>query len=295
MITICTPTYNREHTLEQLYISLIKQENKNFEWLIIDDGSTDNTKNLVERFMKENEIVIKYYYQENQGKHIALNLGQELASYELFFCLDSDDWIISEAIEMILKDYKFIKYDETIAGLIYLDKFSNGEVVGSNLLDKETVNWLDLIYKYKMTGDKCYIFKTEIIRKYPFKSFENNNHMPPSYQYYKLSEHYNLFTINTAIKVVEYLDDGISKNIFKKYYTASENYTYYRKTIHSLIPSRVFKFKNSLHYNITKINSRKLKDLDVHGNSQRLMNNITYPFSILINILLKSYVKRRLK
>src|SRR5699024_4277100 len=210
MISICTPTYNREHTIPQVFNSLLSQTEKEFEWIVIDDGSIDGTKELIEKYKYMADFNIQYRYQTNQGKHMALNLGQEIANFDLFLCLDSDDWLVKDAVHTILMDYdKYIKNNISLAGMIYLDKFKNGEILGDSLPNLDEINWLDLIYEHKSKGDKCYVFKTDILRKYPFPNFSNNKHMPPTYQFYLISENFNMFTINKALKVVEYLDDGL--------------------------------------------------------------------------------------
>jgi len=100
-LSICTPTYNRGYTLERVYKSLLEQSVQDFEWIIIDDGSTDNTKKWVEKWINEDLLSIKYYYQENQGKHIALNEGVLLSNGKLFTCLDSDDWFYKDTVEKV--------------------------------------------------------------------------------------------------------------------------------------------------------------------------------------------------
>jgi len=103
MITILTPTYNRKHTLRRAYDSLINQTNKDFEWLVIDDGSKDDTKELIDEFISENKITIKYFFKENGGKHTALNFGTNKAKGELVLILDSDDYLSNDAIELVKK------------------------------------------------------------------------------------------------------------------------------------------------------------------------------------------------
>lgn len=287
MISICTPTFNREYTLTRLYESLKNQNVQNFEWIVIDDGSTDKTRELIENFQKENLFTIKYKFQKNQGKHIALNEGQNLASKALFVCLDSDDWFTEHATEVISNNYKDIIDDKKICGMILLDKFKNGQIIGTDLPDKKIVNWIELIHVHNMKGDKCYIFKTEYIKKIKFPNFKKNNHMPPSYQMYLISESYQMLCVNEAIKYVEYMPDGISQNIVKKYFSAPENYTYYRKSIHNLLPTVKLRIKNSIHYNITNIISSKNEDLKVSGIKQRFTNYVAFPISLLLFSYLK--------
>ena len=129
-LTIFTPAYNRAYTLHKCYESLKKQTNKDFEWLIIDDGSTDNTRELVQSWIEENIIPIKYHYQKNQGMHGAHNTAYELIDTELNVCIDSDDYMPDDAVEKILKFWDKNKSDN-IAGIAALDAYESGEVIGN--------------------------------------------------------------------------------------------------------------------------------------------------------------------
>ena len=131
MITVYTATYNRAYVLEDLYNSLIRQTNQNFDWLIIDDGSQDNTHKLVSKWEKESKIKITYKFQENKGKMEALNLAHDLICRELNVCVDSDDYLVDDAIEIILSEWETVKGNKKIAGLVGLDVFKTGEVVGT--------------------------------------------------------------------------------------------------------------------------------------------------------------------
>ena len=106
LLTVCTPTYNRAHTLPRLYESLVRQTSQDFEWLVVDDGSTDNTRELVDGWVAEGRIRIRYVYKENGGKPSAHNLGVRLAAGELFFCVDSDDYLTDNAVELILSAWE---------------------------------------------------------------------------------------------------------------------------------------------------------------------------------------------
>ena len=119
LATVFTPTYNRARLLKRLYESLKEQSDKDFEWIIVDDGSKDNTEEVVQGFIKEKSIPIKYLKKENEGKHIAINVGCDMAEGELFFIVDSDDYIPKEAIEEVKRDWKKYRNNTGIAGLVY--------------------------------------------------------------------------------------------------------------------------------------------------------------------------------
>src|SRR5699024_101291 len=123
-VSICTPTYNRAYTLSRLYESLLEQTDKDFEWVVVADGSTDNTKEIVQEWSDEGKILINYIYQSNQGKHVALNKGMEVARGILFTCLDSDDWFYHNAVQIVREKWTE-KPNEEIAGIIALDTYEN--------------------------------------------------------------------------------------------------------------------------------------------------------------------------
>lgn len=293
-LSICTPTYNRAHTLSRTYESLLSQTNTNFEWIIIDDGSIDETKSLVEKWINEDLIKIDYYFQENQGKHIALNKGMEYASGELFTCLDSDDWLYEDAIEFILNKWKTLKSNRNLAGIITLDSFENNEIVGTKFpLHLSQINWIDMVFKYRVKGDKAYYFRTDIIKNYPFPNYKNNKHMPPSYQYYQISKKYNFFIVNKPTKFVEYLEDGISRNKYRKYVIAPDNFAFYRLIIMDLIPTFKRKVINAIHFN----SSIYLGNIKFKPNSFK--NSIyvffTKPLGFLLSRFIKFKAKREIK
>lgn len=289
-LTVCTPTYNRAYTLDRVYESLLKQSNKDFEWIIIDDGSTDETKQKVKKYEQEGKIKIKYVYQQNQGKHIALNNGVSIAKGELFTCLDSDDWFYLDTIETIQKVWAD-KSKDNIAGVIGLDTFENEENIGTRLPENlESENWINLIFKHHIKGDKAYFFKLDVIREYNFPSYPNNRHMPPSYQYYLLSEKYDLLLINKNLKFVEYLDDGISKNKFNKYVVAPDNFARYRFEIMDLIPGGKRKIINAIHFNSSLYLGRIKLRPSSFGN--KLLVTVTKPFGYLLAFYINRKVNK---
>src|SRR5699024_8605098 len=162
--------------------------------------------------------------------------------------------------------------------------------------DYKECNWIDLVHRQGMVGDKFYIFRTEIIKKYSFYSYPNNNHMPPTYQLYLFSNDYNFLCINHPLKVVEYLSDGISQNISLKYFTATENYMFYRKTIHKYLPSFKSRLKNIIHYNITAIISgKKDKHLLLKTKSLNVQSKFLMPISYIFYLYYKKENNQKVK
>ena len=165
-LTVFTPTYNRARTLQRTYESLCRQDCKEFIWLIIDDGSTDGTSELVQSWQrKENGFEVQYIYQENGGMHTAHNTAYENIDTELNMCIDSDDYLTDDAVEKILSFWGKNK-DEKYGGIIALDIFQNGEIIGKKLPEQKSIAYNDY-YEYGGTGDKKVIYRTDVITKYP--------------------------------------------------------------------------------------------------------------------------------
>ena len=123
MITLFTPTYNRVHLLSRLYNSILMQDVIDVEWLIVDDGSIDDTEALIENFQKESIINISYYKKSNGGKHTAINFGLQNAKGELFFIIDSDDVLAENALKNIKIHYQSIKNNNNICGIVGLSQY----------------------------------------------------------------------------------------------------------------------------------------------------------------------------
>lgn len=216
MITIFTPVYNRAYIINALYQSLCKQTSVEFEWLIIDDGSTDNIKEVVQQFIGEAKIDIRFFSQPNGGKHRAINRGVSLARGDLFFIVDSDDYLEDFAVERITF-YAASINKEYIGGVCFQRKYYNtGKIIGKPF-PKQTLlsDSLMMTYKYGITGDRAEIFKTDILSKYPFPEIEGENFVPEALIWNRLSLKYKLLFIDEGIYLCEYLNDGLSYN-FKK-------------------------------------------------------------------------------
>ncbi len=209
--TIFTPTYNRRELLKKLYGSLKNQVYKDFEWIIVDDGSTDGTEEAVKEFLSENILDIKYFYKKNEGKQRAYNLGVEKAEGELFICLDSDDEYVPEGLETIEKYWKKYESDKKIAGMGYLSIYSDGQTIGTEFPLAEMMETQFNIYnKYKVKGDKGLMFRTEIIKKYPFPVFEGEKFITEAVVYNRICEKYKMVYINEKIEIKEYQKEGLT-------------------------------------------------------------------------------------
>ena len=211
LVTIFTPTYNRAELLKRLYESLKEQSDKDFEWIIVDDGSKDNTEEVVQGFIKEKSIPIKYLKKENEGKHIAINVGCDMAEGELFFIVDSDDYIPKEAIEEVKRDWKKYRNNTGIAGLVYLKAWKNGNLMGRKFEKDEFIsNHVKEYNKGGVWGEKLKILRTEIFRKNKFPKYENEKYVGEHVLWIQVSRKYDLVYINKVLYIAEYLEDGLT-------------------------------------------------------------------------------------
>ena len=209
--TVFTPTFNRKELLEKLYKSLQKQTFKDFEWLIVDDGSTDGTGEKVKEFLEESKLDIKYFYKENGGKQRAYNFATDKANGELFICLDSDDEYVENGFETILKYWEKYEKDDDIAGMGYLSMYPDGEIIGSSFPEKEMISTqFDIYNKYGVKGDKGLMFRTEIIKKYKFPVFDDEKFITEAVVYNRICEKYKMVYVNEKIEIKEYQEDGLT-------------------------------------------------------------------------------------
>lgn len=216
MITVFTPTYNRSHLLHRLYESLCIQTFKYFEWIIFDDGSTDNTKAVVDGFIAEDKINIRYFRQENGGKHRAINQGVKEARGELFFIVDSDDWLPEDAMQMVAERWKEVKDNPSIGGICGLDMTPDGKVIGSGLpYDEVICNSLDIRLKHHVTGDLKEVFRTSVLLELPFPEYEGEKFCPEALAWNRIAQKYDLLFFNKPIYIAEYQPGGLTANIVR--------------------------------------------------------------------------------
>ena len=252
MITIFTPAYNRKHTLTRLYESLKNQTDRDFEWIIVDDGSTDKTEELIKDFQKENIINIRYIYQENGGKQRAVNHGVREALGEYFFIVDSDDYLSENAVEMI-KKYSF-SLPKDFGGMVFRKINISDENYRNIYFTEKYIdsNPIDIVYKHHLYGDKGEIFKTEILKKFPFPEFQGEKFVPEGYIWNSIGKKYNLRYIDYGIYYFEYLEDGYTKNFKRDLQRNPQGFgVYYKDMLTDDIPLSA-KIKFFLRYLQTK-------------------------------------------
>lgn len=213
-ITVFTPTYNRAYIIENLYHSLQRQTFKNFEWVVVDDGSTDNTEALFKAIQSENKFFPVIYKKiSNGGKHRAINIGVSLANGELFFIVDSDDYLTDNALERIIEISESIDEEDRIhfAGVCGKKGKNNQEVVGTSFEGKT----LDISFleqkKYNITGDQAEVFFTKILCEYPFPEFDNESFLTEAIVWERIANAgYLMRYFNDVIYICDYLPDGLS-------------------------------------------------------------------------------------
>lgn len=247
-LTIFTPAYNRAHTLGRTYESLLRQTCDDFEWLIVDDGSKDSTKELVEKWMQEGKISIRYIYQQNQGMHGAHNTAYRNIDTELNTCIDSDDYMPDDAVETIVNFWKANGSDK-YAGIIGLDCIENGNIIGTSFPKEMKETTLSDFYAKGGKGDKKLVYRTEVIKQYPeYPIFEGEKYVGLAYKYMLIDQDYSLLTLNKPLVVVEYQQDGSSMNMYRQYWNNPKGFAFYRKTEMVTTQSFIRRFKVCIHY-----------------------------------------------
>jgi len=216
MITVLTPTYNRASLLINLYQSLIKQDFGDFEWVIVDDGSVDATTDIVDQFIQERQIVITYIKQANGGKHRALNRGVKEAKGELVLIVDSDDSLPINSLSIIYSHYLDIKDNSSIGGVCGLMAHHDGTIIGERkICSSMNLSSMEMRYKYGFVGDVCEVFKTDVLREFPFPEIENEKFCPEALVWNRIATKYKLHYFNEVIYYRDYLDDGLTSKIVR--------------------------------------------------------------------------------
>ncbi len=213
-ITVFTPAYNRRAYLRRLYESLHTQTMVAFEWLIVDDGSTDGTSEEIDSFIAEGKFPIRYYYQENAGKHIAINKGVLLAAGELFFIVDSDDMLRAGALSTIIAQWESVlklPNSASFAGVCGLRVYGDGSVIGGSVdYDVLDVSAIDYRFKLRYQGDRAEVIRTDIMKQFPYPSFSGERFCADAVVWNRIAMTYRLRFFNEGVYICEYLPGGIT-------------------------------------------------------------------------------------
>lgn len=283
-LTVFTLTYNRAYCLNACYESLLRQTCDDFEWLVVDDGSTDNTRELVEQWIQEKKIPIRYIYKKNGGMHTGYNVAYDNIFTELAVCIDSDDYMTDDAVEKIVNFWAQNK-DEKYAGMICLDITTKGEIIGTPLPDVKSATVYDLYNRMGVRGDKKQVYRPELIRPFKSPEFEGEKLFPTCYKYFLVDLTHEMLILNEPVVVVEYMPDGYTKNIIKLYKKNLNNYIFYRKFIMTYPNATLWhRYRFAIHY---VAESLLAKDIHFVRNSPRkLLTLAAIPGGLLLYVYL---------
>jgi glycosyltransferase involved in cell wall biosynthesis len=208
LFTIFTPTYNRAHTIRRVFDSLRAQTLRDFEWLIVDDGSTDNTPELIADWTRAADFPIRYFKQDHRGKHIAHNLAARQARGQFFLPLDSDDGCLPDALERMAYYWNEIPAAErgSYAGVEGLCVDQQGNIVGDQFPAKLCdVNVREQFYVHRVGGEKWGSTLTEIVRMYPFPEIGGTNFIPEARLWFQIGKKYKHLCVNEPFRMY-YID-----------------------------------------------------------------------------------------
>lgn len=285
-LTVFTPAYNRAECLQRCYEGMRRQTDKRFIWMVIDDGSTDHTKELVEAWQKENrDFVIEYYYKENGGLHTAYNEAIKHINTELCVCIDSDDFMPDNAVKRILDFWKK-NGSEKYAGIVGLDYDLNDQVIGDLLPEQKTVNLIDLLIgTYKIhNGDRTNVVRTELYKKFaPMKVFPGEKNFNPHYMHLQISQEYDFLVMNENLRYVEYQPGGMSNSMLKQYKNSPNSFAEIRKLYLSFRNTSIkFKVRHSIHLVSSCILANKPSVIKESPCS--IITAIVYPLGWLLSV-----------
>lgn len=294
ILTVFTPAYNRADLLTRCYESMCKQTNKNFIWMIVDDGSTDNTREISESWVKNTkDFKVIYIYKENGGLHTAYNTAIANIDTELCVCIDSDDFMPDNAVELIL-DFWEKNGSDKYAGIVGLDFDMDGNVIGDMLPDIKSVNLIGLFTgKYNIVnGDRTNVVRTELYKKYaPMKVFKGEKNFNPHYMHLQISEEYDFLVLNENLRFVDYQETGMSNSMLKQYKSSPNSFAEIRKLYLSFKDTTLkFKIKHSIHLASSCVLAKKTMS-SVKDNPYKLLSVIALPFGFALSILIKAKTK----
>ena len=314
LLTIFTPAYNRAHTIGRTYESLCRQICHDFEWLIVDDGSSDNTRELVRSWyidatLQETVFELKgyskdapwlyihYIYQQNQGMHGAHNTAYDHLSTELNTCIDSDDYIPDNAVEKIVVFWQSqsVEDKQKYAGIIGLDiDDKHKEIIGLPFPKGLTSTTLSGYYQNGGKGDKKLVYRTDIIKQTPkYPIFRGENYVGLNYKYLIIDQNYELLVLNEPLIIVDYQVDGSSSSMYRQYWKNPKGWSFYRKfeMTHSLSLKR--RFQVCIHYVSSSIICKNRNF--IAESPCKLLTILAIPLGCLLYWNIKHSVKHQVK
>lgn len=286
-LTVFTPTYNRAYTLHLCYESLKRQTCRDFVWLIIDDGSTDGTRELVAGWIAESDFEIRYHYQANQGMHGAHNAAYERIDTELNVCIDSDDYMADDAVALII-DFWAKHGSDRYAGIVGLDATPGGELIGTAMPDDVQSSTLsDLYAKWQVRGDKKLVYRTAVTSAVPpYPVFPGEKYCPLSYKYVLIDQMHPLLIMNEVLCHVEYMPDGSTMNMMRQYKNNPRGFAFFRKAAMQYAPTYRERLREAIHYVSSSL---------IAGNRSFLRESPRFWTTMLalpLGMLLRLYIRR---
>lgn len=291
LITVFTPTYNRSQTLSRTFQSLCAQTSREFCWLIIDDGSSDNTRNLVDEWRHSQPgFDINYIFKQNGGLHTGYNKAIEIITTELCICVDSDDYLPENAIKIIY-EYWNANRNDVYAGIIGLDFFSgSNKPIGGYFPSRVKEGHLtDLRYIHNHHGDVKIVCRTELLKRFwPMPSFNGEKNFNPIYYYLQVDSNYKFLYINENLCFVDYQPAGMTANIYNQFYNSPYSFAALRELHMSLkrIPWKV-RFKNAIHYVSCCMIARDLSLLKSTKNKGMVFSALLFGLVLYFIIVMK--------
>ncbi len=250
ILTVFTPAYNRANLLPRCYKALKKQSCKDFIWLIVDDGSTDDTRAVAESFQREEtEFEIRYIYKENGGLHTGYNTAIEHADTELCMCIDSDDWVADDAVEKILSLWSRVRREDC-AGIVGLDAPPSGQAV-CQIEAAGYVNLNAYDTSHHWAGDRKLVIRTDLYKAVaPMPSFAGEKNFNPQYMHYQIAQDHTFYVLNEVICIVDYQDTGMSAGIYRQFVNSPNCFAEFRRMQMTMRPNNwKFILKSAIHYN----------------------------------------------
>lgn len=291
-LTIFTPSYNRANLLGRGFEALKKQSCKDFIWMIIDDGSTDNTEEIVKHFQNEKcGFEIRYIYKENGGLHTGYNVAIENADTELCMCIDSDDWIADGAVEQIISLWKKVKKQDC-AGIVALDADVTGNPTCFIQSDEKYINLNEYDASHKWAGDRKLVIRTDLYKSVaPMPTFEGEKNFNPQYMHIKIAQNYSFYVLNKVICIVDYQDTGMSAGIFRQFVNSPNSFAEYRRLQMEMKPNRFYYIvKNAIHYDSSCILAGKAKEI-ITKSPKKVLTTIVAPLGLILSV----YIKKKSK
>ncbi|MGC8890669.1 MAG: glycosyltransferase family 2 protein [bacterium] len=284
--------------LSRLYESIKRQSFSNFEWIIVDDGSTDNTEQIVESWLKESTFDIRYFYQQNSGKHIAINKGVREARGELFFIIDSDDWLGDDSLQDIWQTWQSIpeKQKPYFAGVSGLCAYRDGKIVGTKYpLDHLDSDSIEIRTFYDVKGDKCEVFRTEVLKEFPFPD-NLGRFVTEGIVWNRIALKYKMRFVNRVWCYKEYQVEGLTSRSIELRVKNLDSIILYYKEFCEIKGKRIkfrYQLKNVINYSRFSIHRRRffrnLTSLD--NKSLRFLYLVVFPITFLLYLRDKVIVK----